>query len=110
MPIIREMLNPDVNSRLEINDLLDRPEVVSRVRQRKWAFRKAWVLQKFYFVVRIWTAIIALMTSFLYKKGRHNKDEVPTESGRKTPEPLPAARDIPNVLLNYSSFSDGKIV
>ncbi|XP_021955413.1 membrane-associated tyrosine- and threonine-specific cdc2-inhibitory kinase [Folsomia candida] len=110
-PIIKEMLTPDINERPSINDLLCRSDVQSRIRQRNWMFRRAWVGQKCKLVCRIWAAFMSCLASLFFftkylRQGNERKDVPASEVGRRTPEPFPADRDIPNVLLNDSSFSD----
>ncbi len=105
--IIKWMITPDVNLRPEVCDLLKIPAVQTHVQKRQWKLRMASLFKKLTAVTRLWYTFLTFLTSLVFFKTSKRVDAMDVNHCRVTPEPYPISKDVPNILINDTSFSDG---
>jgi hypothetical protein len=106
-PILKAMLTPNVTERPEVEELMRRPETMSHINRRKRMLRVASLKNHFSAIVRFWNTIVSFIMSLVLFKVKKNVNMTRIEIDRSTPEPFPMDRDVPSILVNENSFSDG---
>lgn len=105
--IIKWMISPDINIRPEVSDLLKVPAVQAHAKRRQWKLRMASLLKKLTAISRLWHAFLTFLTSLMFFKTSKKVDTTETKHCRLTPEPYPIEKEVPNIMINDNSFSDG---
>ena len=111
--VLKLMMEPDVNKRPEVTEILKLPEVRKHWWRRYWTLTSARIKRKLNTLSRLWQAFLSFLTSLIFftrKKDGSDKSSSVMEF-RATPEPYPVERQVPTVpdlLLNDTSFSDSK--
>jgi len=99
------MLTHDLCGRPEIEELMKMTDVRNHINRRNRRIRLAWIKNRIGVIFRFWSAVISFITSLMLFKVK--KNERPIDMCRSTPEPYPPERDVPSIVVNENSFSDG---